>query len=191
MHTDCSHWHSASGSSSSASSASPCSYYSKDISIQSHCSTDRCVCLHDCLCHLLGSLFYPHLCREDSVPLSRDNPNITASLMLLEMIPVRNAHGSLRTQNASFTAHCVQLQDLSYHLMLFSICIFASFSLGVSVPEKATAFWWTDVGCTCSSFTGENALVEGVGETLLLAHSKCTVWLRVIDSVSLISKTGK
>lgn len=77
----------------------PRTYPSLDM--ESHCSTDRCVCLHDCLCHLLGSLFYPHLCREDSVPLSRDNPNITASLMLLEMIPVRNAHGSLRTQNAS------------------------------------------------------------------------------------------
>lgn len=59
--------------------------------------------------------------------------------------------------------------------MLLSICIYSQASLGMSVPEKATAFWWADVGCACSSFTGENALVEGVGETLLLAHSKCTV----------------
>lgn len=90
-----------------------------------------------------------------------------------------------------FTAHCVQLQDLSYYLMFFSICIFASFSLGVSAPEKATAILVGRRWLCLQLIHRGKCLVEGMGKTLLLAHTKCTVWLRVIDSVSLISKTGK
>lgn len=95
-HTDSSHWPSALGSCSSANPASPCSYYAKDTSIQSHWSTGRCVFLHEFLCLRLGSLFLAPFMPRGFWPSFKRQPKYHCFLDVS-----RKAHGSLWTQNAS------------------------------------------------------------------------------------------